>query len=283
MNLRGGDILSTEFFTDEQYKGTGISLGLARGLLVRAGGLEITQEGMGLGNVAVRSGGRTYFAQESRVAWFSPQSVVIDYEIDTAFISGTGGRCDSLITIIRESLSCLYRMTPPMQKALLAAGTQLRRMLGIKERLVPVAPLALARFEYQLHPGRVDVSCDFTAIAELPEQLFIMNELGADFFHCARKGSQPAECPGGWQFCADPRNLPSFYSPQLDIGYSLGAISMEQQEPYKVFWGREKTADLCWAGFSIQICPARTGPTNIACSYSVIFENDEVKEGTDDR
>jgi len=48
-----------EFFTDDLYKGTGISMGLARGLQVRAGGVPYPgRDG---------SGGKTFFARKSEV------------------------------------------------------------------------------------------------------------------------------------------------------------------------------------------------------------------------
>ena len=88
----------------------------------------------------------------------------------------------------------------------------------------------------------------------------------------------PLECPGGWQFCADPHNLPFFYCPQIDLGYSLRDISIDPNVSYRVCWGREKSDSLCWAGFAIQLHPAKQGRSALVCRYSVIFENEQGKE-----
>ncbi|MEQ8236194.1 MAG: hypothetical protein ABRQ23_05420 [Syntrophomonadaceae bacterium] len=273
---------AAEFFTDNLYKGTGISTGLARGLQVRAGGVDLTQEGMGLGTAAIRSGGKTFFARESEVVWQNPRQLVIDYVIDTEFRSGTGGRADHLITRLRESLSAFYRLAPPLQKILLGAGFYWRDLLGIKEQLVPVEPLARARFKFCLHPTQVDIGCEFAFLGPLPQQLFIMNELGADFFTSAWHKGQLCKCPGGWDVCPDPGGLPFLFSPQFGLRYSLGDIAVDQGLGFKVCWGRERNARLCWAGFAIQINPASTHQGNIVCRYTVKFSHHGIEEHSDD-
>lgn len=262
------------FFHDTDYRGMGVSTGLARGLQVKVQGMDLTQEGMGLGAVAIRAQGKTYFARDHQVTQAAPQRLVQDCLIDAVHLSGTDGRCDRLINQARESLSSLYRLAPPLQTPFLQAGAVLRDILGIKSRFHPVEPQAQARFHFQLHPWRVDVRCEFRALAEPPQELYIMNELGADFFTSAWHSGQNTRAPLGWQVCPDNGNLPFLYSPRTGSRYSLRDIQVSGDLPFKVCWGREKTEELCWAGFTIRVHPARKRVTDLVCSYSIIFAND---------
>lgn len=273
---------AAEFFTDSLYKGTGISTGLARGLQVRTGGVDLAQEGMGLGTAAIRCGGKTFFAQESEVIWQNPQQLVIEYVIDTEFRSGTGGRADHLITRLRECLSAFYRLAPPLQRALLSAGFYWRDLLGIKEQLVPGDPKARARFEFCLYPAQVGIVCEFEFLGPLPQQLFIMNELGADFFTSAWHQDGLCECPGGWEVCPDQGGLPFLLSPQCGLRYSLSDITVDKGWRFKVYWGREKHARLCWAGFAIQINPESIPQRKILCRYTVKFSRHGIEEHSDE-
>ena len=53
------------FAVDDRYSGSGVSAGIPRGLLVHRGEVDLTQEGLGLGTVALRKFGLTYFPSTS--------------------------------------------------------------------------------------------------------------------------------------------------------------------------------------------------------------------------
>ena len=261
------------FCHDERYKGMGRSSGLARGLQVKIEGMDLTQEGMGLGNIAIRSQGYTYFSRDGQADWLDSNHMVQHYVIDTIHLAGRGDTASALITRVRELLSALYRRLPAFQKSLLWVGMHIQGWLGVQSLFAPVPPRARAEFHYQLEPERVEVRCEFHALDEPLQELYIMNELGADYFTSGWKAGRPTEPPSGWQVC-NHHDLPFLYSPEHRLRFSLCDISVNQELPFKVCWGREQIDGLCWAGFSIQLDLTRASTADITCRYTVIFENE---------
>ncbi len=261
------------FFRDDYYKGIGISKGLARGVQVMTDGVDLTQEGMGLGTIAIRSKGYTYFSQNSKVAWIDSQNMLLDYVIDTVHLSSYKNVAYPLITRIRELGVVLYRLLPAFQKVMLLTGTKVRRFLGVKTIFVPVPPLARAQFHFKFGTNRVEVCLKFYAIDKDIDEIFIMNELGADFFDCGWKAGCLTKPPSGWEILEDTNSLPSLYSSNEHLRYSLSDIIVNQELPFKVCWGREQIEDLCWAGFTIQINPVVSSISGIICRYTLIFED----------
>lgn len=263
------------FFYDKLYKGNGISEGLARGLQVMVDGADLTQEGMGLGTIATRSQGYTYFSRGSQAVWLDSQNMVQDCTIDTVQLARRGEAVSPLFTCIAELFTLLYRPLPSFfQKAMLWAGIHMQRLLGIKSHFTPVSPRAKAQFHFKIETNRVEVCCEFHAIDEPPHELFIMNELGADFFTAGWKAGRPTEPPPGWQIL-EQHSLPFLYSPGKRLRFSLFNISVDQELPFNVYWGREHADNLCWAGFAIQLKPADVSIADITCRYTVIFENED--------
>lgn len=271
---RGYNLPAPIFFHDERYKGMGRSAGLARGLQVLMEGVDLTQEGMGLGTIALRSQGYTYFSRDGQAVWLDSENMVQNYVIDTIHLAGRGDTASALITRVRELLSVLYRLLPTFQKVLLWAGMHIQGLLGVKSLFAPVSPRAGAEFYYKLESNRVEVRCEFHALNEPLQELYIMNELGADYFTSGWKAGRKNAPPSGWQVL-DHHDLPFLYSPEHRLRFSLCDISVNHELPFKVCWGREKIDNLCWAGFSIQIDLAAASLADIICCYTVIFENEE--------
>ncbi|MCX5779303.1 MAG: hypothetical protein NTV45_00480 [Firmicutes bacterium] len=267
------------FFHDDDYKGMGVSEGLARGLQLKMAGEDLTQEGMGLGAIAIRSRGYTYFSRDCNISCSDPYFKVQQYVIDTVQVFGTGGRADPIITRISELLSALYRRVPAIQNSMLWAEAQTRRCLGIKSTFAPVAPQARADFCFQLAAEKIEVCCKFHALDEPPEELYLMNELDADFFTASWNSGRVAAPPTGWQVFTEHHNLPFLYSPRFGLRYSLRDISVDNSLPFKVCWGRERGDNLRWAGFAIQLAPAAAAASDIVCRYTIIFEHDHISGG----
>ncbi len=261
------------FFRDDCYKGIGISKGLARGVQVMMEGVDLTQEGMGLGAIAVRSNGYTYFSQNSEATWIDSQNMLLDYVIDTVHLSSRKGVAYPLITRIRELGVVLYRLLPSFQRVMLWAGVKILRILGVKTTFAPVPPLARARFHFKFDGNRVEVCCNFCAKNEDIDEIFIMNELGAGFFDFGWEAGRLTKPPSGWEVLEDKLRLPFLYSSNKRLRYTLSDIIVNQELPFKVCWGREQIEDLCWAGFTIQINPAASSISDITCQYAVIFED----------
>ncbi|MGE5404445.1 MAG: hypothetical protein ACM3PP_05855, partial [Candidatus Saccharibacteria bacterium] len=120
-----------DFCLDDRYKGEGVSQGFARGVQVLLNGENLTQEGMGLGAVALRSGGLTYFASSSQVNTSNKQSLTSYSVIDTIAFSGRHGTHAPLLTCLRENASSIYAKIPWQQDMLLSAGLAIRRFFSI--------------------------------------------------------------------------------------------------------------------------------------------------------
>lgn len=258
------------FFHDKQYQGNGISEGLARGLQVMVDGVDLTQEGMGLGTIAIRSQGYTYFSRNSQTVWLDSQNMIQGYIIDTVQLSGLGETVSPLLTSIGELFTLLYRPLPSFfQKKMLWVGMHIQRMLGVKSHFTSISPRSKAQFHFKIESKQVKICCNFHAIDLPPRELFIMNELGADFFTAGWRAGRPTAPPPGWQIL-NQHNLPFLYSPGKRLRFSLSNISVDQELPFKVFWGREQADSLCWAGFAIQINLADI--SDITCRYTVVFD-----------
>ena len=59
--------------------------------------------------------------------------------------------------------------------------------------------------------------------------------------------------PTGWQPLARDLPTPALYDGHHGLRFSLSSIAVTPEAPHKLFWGREKTADYCWAGFEIEV------------------------------
>jgi len=268
------------FFRDDGYQGMGLSKGLARGLQVMVDGVDLTQEGMGLGTIAIRSRGNTYFARQGQATWIDGQQLHLDYLIDTVHVSSRRGQeaASPLLTRIRELGVVLYRRLPALQPVMLQAGVKARRGLGIESAFVPVAPLARAQFQFRFEPQRIEVGVHFNALAEEIDEIFIMNELGADFFDCGWQAGSLVKPPSGWEVLEDTERLPFLSSSSQQLRYSLAEITVNPDVPFQVCWGREQLADLCWAGFTIEIKPVVSPISGLTCRYALIFQ-DAAHEG----
>lgn len=270
--LPGGPGMSEPvFFYDRSYKGSGLSEGLARGVQVKASGQNMTQEGMGLGAIAVRSRGHTYFSSCSEAVWVDSKTLQLEYLLDTMHLSGFNGVASPLLTRIREEMVVWYRRLPALQKVLLWSGTNLRRFLRVKGAFAPVPPLARALVRFRFDTPDVEISCNFTALSGEIDEIYIMNELGADYFDRGWKDGSLTPPPSGWESLEDAQPLPFLHSPHVNLGYSICCVSVDRQLPFSVYWGWEKSADLRWAGFIIEIRPKPPFHSGWICSYKVIF------------
>jgi len=269
------------FFRDDGYRGMGLSKGLARGVQVMVDGVDLTQEGMGLGTIAIRSRGYTYFSQQGQATWIDAQHLLLDYLIDTVHVSRRKGKnvANPLLTRMRELGVVLYRRLPAFQHAMLRTGIKVRRSLGIQSAFVPVPPLARAQFQFKFEPHRVEVRVHFDALAGDIDEIFIMNELGADFFDLGWQAGCLMKPPSGWEVLEGTGPLPFLYSSKKQIRYSLAEITLNQALPLKVCWGREHIEDLCWAGFTIQINPVVSSISGLICRYTVVFQEDDHEGG----
>ena len=78
----GGNMPRLYFHADDLRNAEGKSQGLTRGLRVEYDSLDITQEGMGLGSVALKAGTVTYFPSTCRTEYLSSSRIHKTFVID---------------------------------------------------------------------------------------------------------------------------------------------------------------------------------------------------------
>jgi len=260
---------SIELGTDDRYPGEGVSLGLARGLLVRADGKDLIREGMGIGSPALKTTWRTFFSRRYETE-ASGDRIVRTYAIDTEMLWSRNGRVSPFYTCCAEALSILYMRYRWMQ-ASVNAIPEIRRSCRMDPVFAGIPPVAKARFEYTLRPGGVDVDCRIRALQGTLPKIFLLNEVSADAFSAGRRAGKAVSPPMGWELLEAPSAL---YDPVRGLTFSVDSVSAGDGASTRLFWGRERTDEICWAGFEIELDPGRA--TDVSCSYRVDFDGARV-------
>src|SRR5512138_3193571 len=96
------------FSPGEEYTGEGISEGLPRGLLVFLDGTNITGEGMGIGAVAVKDPGFSYFATGCTTEIIRPDIVEKTFLVDRRLLWGRGNSSSVRLTWLVERILDAY-------------------------------------------------------------------------------------------------------------------------------------------------------------------------------
>jgi hypothetical protein len=255
-------------FTGDDYPGEGESRGYSRGVLVFSGLRNLTGEGMGIGSIAIRKGRYTYFP--SRHTTGSGEEGILErtFYLDTWRKWAWRGRPSSLLTRSMETAARCYMAVPPVQ-SLLFLRSPLYRALSINPMSELVPPVAIARFRYDFRKNGIAVSCDVWSGDNTLPRIFILNELDGGLFCRSVRDGSPRPPPSGWQRCRDPGA--GLLSPDQDLVFRVSDIAVEGDAAWSLYWGREHTSSLRWAGFEIVIDPAR-GARGVRCSYLVRIE-----------
>jgi hypothetical protein len=254
----------------------GVSSGLAKGLSGLWNGNDITQEGMGLGSPALKIGKQTYFSRTCSIERDEPESVAKRFLIDTQFEWCFGNRPSSLLAHIMNGLVHSYMNWRPqeIQQAGLKAGTLLRRLLRIRNRLVYTRSLAQARFLYRPVAGGLEVTFSIRALRGFLPKICLLNELGADFLDAACDGQKSFLLPSGWQKLTLDLPSPSLGNRESGLRFFIRSFSSPSGIPVQLFWGREKTAYLCWAGFDFELDCTDSPTTEVQFAYTLAIEKE---------
>lgn len=253
-------------FCSRDYNGKGASQGLCRGILVFSGQQNVTGEGMGLGSIALRKGGYTYFPTRNTTRACDDGIIEKVFPIDTWRKWACKGRSSRYLTRFIEFTADCY-MAIPWVQPILCVQSPLIRALSLHPALEQIPPLAIAEFKYIVERRAVIVSCKVSSCTGDLPRIFILNELDGDTFCRAFLNGAPAPPPSGWRVCPDHAALSSR---EYDICFWITDISVGIGAHWKVLWGRERNDSLQWAGFEIMIDPD-VGIRDITCSYSVRF------------
>jgi hypothetical protein len=256
----------------EKFRGSGASSGLARGLVAEYAGRDITGEGMGIGAVALRTGGFTYFAEMASIRT-SGNRVVKRFLLNRRMLWTFMGRPSVVLTRMSELSTSLYMSGGFMQKTLmnLKLIVRLKKLARIGTRFERTRPVASAVCEYTLGRSAVSVKCRIRRESKSPAKLYLMNEFSADFFQAAVMDERPLRTPSGWERLG--RRVPMFVSPETGAGFTVSLPEISGAGRTGIYWGRERAGDVNWAGFEYE-ADLGTGQV-MTIAYEVAFRGPE--------
>jgi hypothetical protein len=231
---------------DSIYQGEGISMGLARGLLVYYGDQNLTGEGMGIGSVAIRDHECTYF---SRSRTDSTEAGVIKrtFTLDTRMRWSILGKPSSLLTRWIEHGISAYMQLPRFQSIIMLPVSPISTLLDIHPLFETIPSRGKVTFVYRVTGNTVEVQVEIN----MPFRL--LNELSAAWFTAGWDGERMVSPPPGWEKVRSDQLPVSLVDPVHGIRFFIGQPSVSPPVPFTIYRGREQTGDVCWAGFCIEL------------------------------
>ncbi|MHB9031696.1 MAG: hypothetical protein ACYC6L_01485 [Anaerolineae bacterium] len=260
------------FESGPDYAGEGFSQGLAHGLLTRFNGRDLVEEGLGFGAPVLLWRGWSCFSASAVTQRLGETSLRRTFTIDRRMVWCRGGRPSEALTRFVEFCTWSYMHLPGLQPRLLAAATRVRQRSRWAPRFVPIASPTAVEFSYAWAPDRVAVTCRLVSVLPGAAQLFLLNELGGESFSSSLRGGQMTSPPGGWERLPAGSGIPAFYAPGLGLTFTLAEVTCGR--PVQLYWGREVSADLRWAGFELAV---RRPPVGFECRYALQFGRAEVR------
>lgn len=239
-----------KFDISQLYKGTGVSQGLDRGLLVYNDDVLLLEEGMGLGACALKIGGYTHFTSIKSVKKAGNSFEVIG-SIDMKLELKVLGIKSKLFTKAQEYTAAnIYMKQEKRQEQLLRLGALLRKLFKVQVCFVKVPPMGEVRIRYEL--GHNEIAVDLSCETEKTGcKLIVMNELGGSFFDKSIVGGELSASPSGWQEMESSCEL---YSRAHSLAFTILERHVPDNVRSKLYWGRELVIDnCCWAGFESEI------------------------------
>jgi hypothetical protein len=235
---------------DKTYKGTGVSQGLDRGLLVYYGEDMLVEEGMGLGACALQADGFTYFATVKSVKRDGPH-IEVEYAVDRRLEYRIFGVRSKLLTKLQEQWATnFYMKYEKAQEWLLKCGDSMKRLFKADLVFAEVPAVGFVRTRYEIGDNfvNVDVSC----ISQRKDLLlFIMNEAGGSLFDRSINQGTVSAAPTGW--CRMPEKC-ELYSDALSLAFTMVERGVPENISSKLYWGREHIEGTCaWSGFESEI------------------------------
>jgi len=239
-----------KFDVSDLYKGTGVSHGLDRGLLVYNDDVLLLEEGMGLGACAFQTGGYTYFTSIKSVKK-AGSSFEVMCSIDKKLEWKVLGIKSKLITKALEYIATnIYMKHENRQEQLLSLGTLLRKLFNVQVCFVKVPSQGDVRIRYRL--GHDEIAVDLSCETEKTGcRFFVMNELGGSIFDKGIIGGELSASPSGWQKMESSCEL---YSSTHSLAFTILERHVPDNVRSKLYWGRELVINnYCWAGFESEI------------------------------
>lgn len=257
------------FITDDTFRGEGASDGLSRGLLAFFDSHNITQEGMGIGAIALRTDKFTYFSNTCKTEVIDSTKIAKTFLINKRLMKSFLGRPSEMLTWLYQKATNLYMALPLLQNILLSFSGRISNYTKTTTHFEDIEPAGEAEVVYLINKNIVSVNCNIMLSGRLPCKVYILNELGADFFHAGLVGKIVSPPPSGWQRLPKIMPTPSFYNAQHNVQFLVSNLISQHNVPIDIFWGREKTEHLCWAGFDFELDCSQIKSQTINCNYTV--------------
>jgi hypothetical protein len=255
---------------EENYSGEGISRGLARGLIVFFGDQNLTGEGMGIGSIAIKGPDGTCFSRTWQDA-ADTGALARTFIVDTRMSWSIGGKRSPLLMRWIESAIDIYMRLPSLQRILMAPVLPIRSILGIHPVFETIPPHGQVTVTYRVNGDQVDVSAEIHTPVDTGEIVCLLNEVSAAWFTAAVRDETIVAPPPAWEMI-DPQHPPvPLYDPLHGIRFSITPPSLSSPVPARLFWGREHTGDLCWAGFCLELGPFDGLEDLLVAGYSIRF------------
>ncbi|MDD1707353.1 MAG: hypothetical protein LUO81_04055 [Methanoregulaceae archaeon] len=225
---------------------------------------------MGIGTVALKDRNFSYFSLNCNTVVHAPDLVEKTFSIDSRMIWRRKGSPSVPLTWCMERLNDVYMRSPGLQ-ILLCPGSHTKRFLGLNPVFEPIPPMADAHFTYRIARSQIDVSCTIRSLAGRLPTVFILNELAADSFTQAFSQGKAMKPPSGWARHEPGSDL---YDPVHRLRFTFSPQSLGKSVPSTVWWGREHTNNLRWAGYSIEFPECHMGRVPISYSYAVCLHEE---------
>jgi len=253
------------FDMSKKYKGTGISNGLDRGLLVYQNGDLLLDEGMGLGAVAIQTAGMNYFASIRQINK-SFDKIEALLSIDKLLLRTIYGIPSKPLTrFIEKICTNMYKEREQSQGAWFILGGWINYLLQIKVSFVEVAPKGKFVLNYHILPNeiRMDLS---GSLVQHADNIFVMNELSGILFHDGIQDGVLTPPPSGWQLANRESQL---FGQDRRLAFTSEELCTPEMLETQLYWGRESDKDHCWAGFIYELQTEATEFKHF--SYTVRF------------
>jgi hypothetical protein len=261
---------------DGSYPGEGRSRDLARGLLVYADGRNLTREGMGIGCPAAKTERHTLFSRTCSTLRTDRDHIHKIFRIDTGIGWGILGRLSPALTRMNNTTVDLYMRYPPLQH-LLPLGAGFRTLFGIKPVRYDCEPPVEAHFEYVIQGSRIEISCRLQALRGGLPTIYLLNELGANAFRNGWLDGRPIPPPKGWEpIPSNPQA--ALYDPARRLCFRIGQVTVSEGMNARLYWGRERLMELCWAGYEIELDPGDPAIAEACCRYAISFDQEDSLE-----
>jgi hypothetical protein len=269
--------MAVTYSASDAHAGEGMSAGLARGLVVLHDGDDITGEGMGIGAVAARTGGFTYFGVPTCTRIVG-RRVAKHFRIDRRLVWTLWGRPSMLLTRLGARSTGAFMSRPLLQRTLMHVRILafVKRLLGLGIALEQVPPVASARVLYAIDGRGVRVAARLAASSHATTVFYVMNELSADAFGAAVKAGRRVRVPSSWEPLDPAGDSPSFCCEARALRFTFGGAQATPGVPVRSFWGREHAPGINWAGFELEL-EVSGQPRDVKVRYDVAVLETEAR------